>query len=189
MHLPRVTNDIDIILAPRLAEKSDFLRIPQSMQKLEVRTCVKQLLTASSPLSNNLKAAMAPSDYSRLMELDVSSQDRLSPRANLNIMSTALFLFRNSLNEENFDLGYQMFVWFQATYDAQVFRTLADNKDPLTSSITEKLFRQAVWAGDNNMVRELLRTGVDPNQCLRIFDPSRRIHAEPKTAIQIACCY
>lgn len=174
-------------LSPLLVEASSFLHARHSVQKADICGLMQRLLEASSPLNRSLKAAMVPSEYSELMSTHCSGQNRLSSTTNLKIMSTAIFLFRNSLNEGIFDLFHQMFTWFQANYDAQMFKFLADKRDPSASAVLEKLFRQAVWEGDSDMVRELLLTGINPNQRWQVFCFDRRIHTEPKSAIQIAC--
>ena len=187
LHLPQLSSDGNVTRFPLLAEASGFLRVQHPVQQPDLHACVKQILTASSPLNDSLTAAMIPSEYSKLMEVDALGQDQSYSTSNLSIMSTALFLFRNSLNEESFDISHQMFNWFQANYDAQNFKVLAAKKDPLASAILEKLFRQAVWEGDNDMVRELLLNGIDPNQSWRVSDPSCRLRGESRSAIHIAC--
>ncbi|KAH0569268.1 hypothetical protein GP486_000024 [Trichoglossum hirsutum] len=177
-------SDVDISPLPQLIEASSFLSIRHSTQKAGIHVSMGQLLAASSPLNKSLKAAMIPSEYSELMSTGHSGQNQSSTATNLKIMSAAMFLFRNSLDEVSFDIGHHMFTWFQANYDARIFKILAGSKDPSASAILEKFFRQAVCEGDSEMVRELLLTGIDPNQSWRVFSSIRCIH---RSAIQIAC--
>jgi ankyrin repeat protein len=178
---------LELPLSPLLIEASNFLRIPNSMTQVNLLASIKQVLQPSSSLNKSLQAAMVPSEYSKLMKIDLSCQTGLSAVDNQDIMSTAIFLFRNSLIESSFDLGHQLFTWFQANYDARVFKFLAGKKDPSALATLEKLFRQAVWEGDSEMVRELLLTGIDPNQHWQVPSTDIHFHTTPKSAILIAC--
>jgi hypothetical protein len=117
---------------------------------------------------------MVPSEYTKLMRVGRSCHTGLSAANNLDIISTAIFLFRNSLNEGSFDLGHQLFTWFQANYDACMFQFLAKKKDPSASAIFEKLFRQAMWKDDSDIVRELSSQALIPTNSGE-FLPLRRI--------------
>jgi hypothetical protein len=184
---PHFTVTLDLPLSPLLTEASNFLRTRQSTKQVNLFATINQVLLPSSRLNRSLKAAMVPSEYSKLMRVDRSRQTSLSVVDNLDIMSTAIFLFRNSLNQGSFDLGHQLFTWFQANYDARMFQFLAEKKDPSASAILEKLFRQAVWEGDSEMVHELLLTGVDPNQHWRVPSTETHLQTTPKSAVLIAC--
>jgi ankyrin repeat protein len=106
--------------------------------------------------------------------------EKLDQISSIEFLNLTAFLISNNFPAES--NGKEIYEWLK-THGKSSLNVLQSMKGPSAEALLENLFRLAVEAEDIPIVKDLLRTGVDPNgsSCTLKFCPV------PLTPLQFAC--
>ena len=79
--VPQLRIGLDISISPLMPEDSSFLRARPTDQIMDLAACMDQLVVPTSSLNKTLKAAMVPSEYSKLMSRVQAGHDSFTSSA------------------------------------------------------------------------------------------------------------
>jgi ankyrin repeat protein len=114
--------------------------------------------------SQNLKALMPESMFSNHptnLQMIVS-QDHSSNAANF--LNLTLFMVSNKLIGQDSDISAKVYNWIKRHSDAGFLGYLLSINGPTIEALAEQLFSLAIEAGDARTVKNILDSGLDPNE-------------------------